>query len=56
MIQAIKFEKVKLLTTAFKILHWYKNKKKLLHETNLRIEAAYNRLAKRRGFVLFRKN
>lgn len=25
--QAVKFEQVKLLTTAFKILHWYKNKK-----------------------------
>lgn len=54
--QAVHFERVKLLTTAFKTLHWYKNKKKALYEMDLRIESAYNRLAKKRGFKTFVKN
>lgn len=54
--QAVQFERVKLLTTGFKIMHWYKNKKKSLHQMNLRIDAAYCKLAKKRGFKLFIKN
>lgn len=53
---AVRFERVKLLTTAFKMLHWYKNKKQSIYKMNCRIEYAYNRLAKRRGFYTFVKN
>ena len=53
---AVRFEKVKLLTTGFKMLQWYKNKKKSIYQMNLRVEAAYDRLAKRRGFNIFIKN
>lgn len=54
--QAAQFEKVKLLTTAFKVLQWYRNKKKANYALNLRIEAVYNHLAIKRGFKLFRRN
>lgn len=54
--QAVQFERIKLLTTGFKIMHWYKNKKKSLHQMNLRIDAAYCKLAKKRGFRLFINN
>jgi len=53
---AMKFEKVKLLTTAFKSLHWYKNKKKALHEVQMRTDAAYIHLTKRSGFKTFVNN
>lgn len=50
---AARFEQVKLLTTAFKTLHWYKNKKKALHEMQLKTDFAYEILTKRRGFKIF---
>lgn len=53
---AMKFEHVKLLTTAFKTLQWYKNKKKALHHMELKTDAVYCRLAKRRGLKTFVKN
>lgn len=53
---AQKFEQVKLLTTAFKTLHWYKNKKKAIHQMEIKIDAAYCHLAAKRGFKTFRLN
>ena len=52
---AVRFEQVKLMTTAFKTLHWYKNKKKMLHNLQLKMDSAYEYLTKKRGFKLFVK-
>jgi hypothetical protein len=54
--QAVYFERVKLMTTAFKLLHWYKNKLKALHQMNLKVESAYIHFARKRGFSTFVKN
>jgi hypothetical protein len=53
---ATRFEQLKLLTTAFKTLHWYKNKKKVLYQEQHKIDAVYSTLAKKRGLKMFIKN
>jgi hypothetical protein len=50
---AVTFESAKLLTTAFKTLQWYKNKKKVLHQLQNKMDNAYEYFAKKRGFKLF---
>ena len=50
---AIKFEQAKLLTIVFKTLQWYKNKKKALHEMQIKTDNVYKILTKRRGFKIF---
>lgn len=54
--QAERFEQIKLLTTSFKILNWYKNKRKVIHKLEMRVEYAYNVLTKKRGIKTFVKN
>lgn len=51
--QAVQFERVKLLTISFRVLIWYKNKKKMMNNLQLRTQNAYDHFAKKRGLRSF---